>query len=276
MTEAWVCASAGRIETIADRLIGEAAREGRIDLINGFAAPYPSIVFAALLGVPEEDHAQLKIWSADYAEMLGNFQHNIDRIARVLKSTGEMIEYFRRAIHEVDRPLADGLLKSLVEAEVDYEQLRDPYGIAFWPNFKGRDGCRTPLPWNDDANAGFSSGTPWLPVAKPHRALAVSAQESDPHSTLNAARAFLRWRKAHPALVQGAIRFLDAPEPVLAFVRELPGQRLLLAFNLSDAPVAWDAPGGYAEAMAVPGMAPPTRDGARWRLPAHGVLAAAG
>jgi cytochrome P450 len=119
-----------RIEAIADRLIGQAAGEGRIDLINGFAAPYPSIVFAALLGVPEEDHAQLKIWSADYAEMLGNFQHNIDRIARVLKSTGEMTDYFRRAIREEDRPLADGLLKSLVEAEVDGDRLTEDEVIA--------------------------------------------------------------------------------------------------------------------------------------------------
>lgn len=119
-----------RIEAIADRLIDAAAREGRIDLINDFAAPYPSIVFAALLGVPEEDHAQLKTWSADYAEMLGNFQHNIDRIARVLKSTGEMTDYFRRAIHEVDRPLADGLLKSLVEAEVDGDRLTEDEVIA--------------------------------------------------------------------------------------------------------------------------------------------------
>lgn len=119
-----------RIEAIADRLIDGAAQESRIDLINDFAAPYPSIVFAALLGVPEEDHAQLKTWSADYAEMLGNFQHNIDRIARVLKSTGEMVDYFRRAIHEVDRPLADGLLKSLAEAEVDGDRLTEDEVIA--------------------------------------------------------------------------------------------------------------------------------------------------
>lgn len=112
-----------RIEAIADRLIDRVAKTGRMDVINDFAAPFPSIVFAALLGVPEEDHAQLKRWSADFAEMLGNFQHNIDRIAQVLRSTAEMVDYFRRAILEEDRPLADGLLKSLVEAEVDGERL---------------------------------------------------------------------------------------------------------------------------------------------------------
>jgi cytochrome P450 len=120
----------GRIEAIANRLIDQVHATGTMDVIGDFAAPFPSIVFAALMGVPEEDHAQLKRWSADFAEMLGNFQHNIDRIAQVLRSTAEMVDYFRRAIHEEDRPLADGLLKSLVEAEVDGERLTEEEVIA--------------------------------------------------------------------------------------------------------------------------------------------------
>jgi cytochrome P450 len=119
-----------RIEAIANRLIDRVAASGRMDVIADFAAPFPSIVFAALLGVPEEGHAQLKAWSADFAEMLGNFQHNVDRIAQVLKSTTEMVDYFRRAIHEEERPLPDGLLKSLVEAEVDGEYLSEDEVIA--------------------------------------------------------------------------------------------------------------------------------------------------
>ena len=119
-----------RIVDIANRLIDRVHASGRMDVINDFAAPYPSIVFAALLGVPEEDHARLKAWSADFAEMLGNFQHNIDRVARVLKSTQEIVAYFRAAIREEERPLADGLLKSLVEAEVDGERLSEDEAIA--------------------------------------------------------------------------------------------------------------------------------------------------
>ncbi len=69
----------------------------------------------------------------------------------------------------------------LTEADVPYESLRDPYGIAFWPQFKGRDGCRTPMPWSDaDAQAGFSHGMPWLPVPEEHRARAVAQQQADP------------------------------------------------------------------------------------------------
>jgi pimeloyl-[acyl-carrier protein] synthase len=119
-----------RIVEIAHRLIDRVAASGRMDVIGDFAAPFPSIVFAALLGVPEEDHVRLKAWSADFAEMLGNFQHNIDRVARVLRSTEEMVAYFRAAIREEERPLADGLLRSLVEAEVDGERLSEDEAIA--------------------------------------------------------------------------------------------------------------------------------------------------
>jgi alpha-glucosidase len=60
----------------------------------------------------------------------------------------------------------------------------------------------------------------------------------------------MQWRRQQPALRDGDIRFLDAPEPVLAFVREHEGRRLLLAFNLSPVAVAWDAPEATGEALA--------------------------
>ena len=144
----------------------------------------------------------------------------------------------------------------LAEAEVPFEALRDPYGIAFWPNFKGRDGCRTPMPWNGGAHAGFSDATPWLPVDAGHVARSVAVQEADPQSVLNAARAFLRWRASQPALMHGAIRFVDAPEPVLAFERVHADGTLLVAFNLSDRPVRWTPPAHAAlRWIDVPGQA---------------------
>ena len=121
----------------------------------------------------------------------------------------------------------------LTEAQLPYESLQDPYGIAFWPQFKGRDGCRTPMPWNDDAHAGFSRGTPWLPVPDEHRALAVAQQESTPDSVLNGFRAFMHWRKSQPALRWGDIRFLETAEPVLAFTRSFSGDTVLVVFNLA-------------------------------------------
>ena len=157
----------------------------------------------------------------------------------------------------------------LPEADVPFEALQDPYGKAFWPNFKGRDGCRTPMPWTDAPGAGFSAGEPWLPVPQAHRARNAEVQARDPGSVLNAARAFLAWRKTQPALVEGTIHFLDAPPQVLAFVREHAGQRLLVAFNLSPTAVEWTLP-MPATVLPMPGVDAVHVDGDRLRFPARG------
>ncbi|PXW98029.1 alpha-glucosidase [Sphaerotilus hippei] len=127
----------------------------------------------------------------------------------------------------------------LPEAQVPYELLQDPYGLAFWPEFKGRDGCRTPMPWQADAaQAGFTTGRPWLPVSAAHQALAVDLQEADPDSMLQASRALLAWRRSRPELVGGAMQLVDLPEPLLALERSVPpdqdGGRCWLVFNLGD------------------------------------------
>jgi alpha-glucosidase len=124
----------------------------------------------------------------------------------------------------------------LPEAELSYHELRDPYGIAFYPEFRGRDGCRTPMPWSAEADqAGFTAGpAPWLPVPESHRARAVERQHADKDSVLNGWRRFMAWRKRHPALVIGDLRLIDVPEPLVAFERTTAGERLLAVFNLSD------------------------------------------
>jgi alpha-glucosidase len=165
----------------------------------------------------------------------------------------------------------------LPEADVPFESLQDPYGIAFWPNFKGRDGCRTPMPWLSPeaggASSGFSHAHPWLPVDARHAARSVAVQEADPESVLHATRAFLHWRRTQPALVLGDIRFLDAPEPVLAFVRERGGERLLVVFNLSHDAVAWKLPHGLSPLpIETPGAVAGRIEAGSIAMPPHGAL----
>ncbi|KKB06709.1 alpha-glucosidase [Devosia geojensis] len=123
----------------------------------------------------------------------------------------------------------------LPEAELLFEELTDPPGIRFWPDYKGRDGCRTPMPWErGKAPNGFTTGKPWLPVKPPHSVLAVAEQEKDEGSLLNFYRALIAWRKQHPVLVDGDATFLRLPEPLLGFRRtDEEGQSLLCLFNLS-------------------------------------------
>jgi len=162
---------------------------------------------------------------------------------------------------------------ALTEAEVPFESLQDPYGIAFWPNFKGRDGCRTPLPWNDSVNAGFSSGKPWLPVPDDHRVLAVSQQELDPQSALHGFRSFMQWRHRQPALRWGDIRFIDTPEPVLAFTRSYQGETVLAMFNLGAKPVDVVLPAFRdATPLGGHGLQEGTLSEGLAQLPPHGLL----
>ena len=125
----------------------------------------------------------------------------------------------------------------LPEVDLARDQLRDPVGDLYYPLFKGRDGCRTPMPWDaGEPQMGFTTGSPWLPLGPSHAALAVSAQDKDPASTLAYTRALLAARKVHPALREGSLKLLEAP--LLAFVRD----DIVCAFNLTPAPLSWSDP----------------------------------
>lgn len=140
----------------------------------------------------------------------------------------------------------------LPEAELAFEDLRDPYGIRFWPSYKGRDGCRTPMVWEEGAaNAGFSRGKPWLPVPEDHRRLSVDTQQTG-DAVLDHYRATLAFRRSQPALSDGTMRFLDTNSDLLAFVREKDGERLLFVFNLTREPQEFLAPAAV-EPLDLPG-----------------------
>jgi alpha-glucosidase len=143
----------------------------------------------------------------------------------------------------------------LPEAELRYEDLQDPYGITMWPEFKGRDGCRTPMPWQADApHAGFTTGDkPWLPVAEPHRALAVDRQSAQTDSQLAFITRLLHWRRQQPALREGSLALWPADPQVLAFTRDLGGQVLLCAFNFSDRPARLALPADWQGARVLAG-----------------------
>ena len=117
------------IREIVRDLLAKVWRNGRMDVIADLAEPLPCIVSAEMLGVPVEDHHQLKLWSQDFAEVLGNFQHNPDRVPNLLKATEEMTAYFRSAMcTQTLRP--DGLVCSLMSAEIDGERLTQEEVIA--------------------------------------------------------------------------------------------------------------------------------------------------
>jgi len=120
----------GHIQDIVKNLLDGLREKPEIDVIADMAEPLPAIVTAELLGVPTRDHVQLKQWSADFAEMLGNFQHNPERYPRVLKTVAEMTEYFRNAVRQMREHPREGLIHSLLTAEVDGDRLTEEEVIA--------------------------------------------------------------------------------------------------------------------------------------------------
>lgn len=118
------------IEEIAESLLDRVESRGEMDIMEELANPLPAIVTAEMLGVPTEDHRRLKDWSQDFAEMLGNFQHNPGRAAKVAVSLEEMTAYFQAAVRSQATHPTEGLVNALTMAEVDGDRLTEDEVVA--------------------------------------------------------------------------------------------------------------------------------------------------
>jgi alpha-glucosidase len=119
-------------------------------------------------------------------------------------------------------------------------EVRDPVGRRFWPAYKGRDGERTPMQWNSGANAGFTTGTPWLKVPASARVQNVEKESADPGSVLNFYKQLIRLRRSSPALLDGQFENLTHSASVFAYARSTARQRVVVALNMTAAPKAVD------------------------------------
>jgi alpha-glucosidase len=123
--------------------------------------------------------------------------------------------------------------------------IKDPIGKTFWPFYKGRDGCRAPMQWNSEINAGFSEKTPWLPVNKDYPKRNVIQQASDPDSLLNFFKRIIRVRRSEPALQRGDfVSLVNDPHHILAYSRSLDGEVIAVVLNFSSRDIQFDLPEG--------------------------------
>jgi cytochrome P450 len=120
----------GFIEKLSDELIDQVIESGYMDVLSDFANPMPAIVTAKLLGVPLEDHPQLRSWANDVAEWLGNLQLHPDRAVQSARSLDNLKQYFVETLKEQRRVPRSGLIHSLMTAEVEGERLTDEQIIA--------------------------------------------------------------------------------------------------------------------------------------------------
>jgi len=166
----------------------------------------------------------------------------------------------------------------LPQADIPFERLRDPEAIRFWPENLGRDGSRSPMPWESRGlHSGFSTVEPWLPVDPRHAALAVDEQLRDPDSTLNFARGMLALRRSRPALRVGDIQFHDVGENVISFQRFDSDQKILCMFNPTTNAHRVALPSGFGQAEVLPTGLDGRIERGQAVLPAHqGLIASTG
>jgi alpha-glucosidase len=128
------------------------------------------------------------------------------------------------------------------ESDIPFDLIQDPYGRTFWPEFKGRDGCRSPMAWKENApNGGFSNANrTWLPVDEDHKQKAADKQASDPASILADYKRYLALRRKHEALRIGDIEMLPAEGDVLAYVRRVSNESILCVFNFATTETIYD------------------------------------
>ncbi len=114
-------------------------------------------------------------------------------------------------------------------------EIMDPPGKKYWPFYRGRDGCRSPMQWDGSPNAGFSSQKSWLPVHTNYRTRNVQSQQADSSSLFNLTRNLIALRRAYHALQRGDFTLLTRhPREALAYLRQTPDQALLVALNFKE------------------------------------------
>jgi alpha-glucosidase len=159
----------------------------------------------------------------------GDGQHN-DQIAKLMAALyltlrGTPIMYYGEEIGMKTTP------------PTRREDVKDPIGRTGWPEEKGRDGERTPMQWDSSENAGFSRGTPWLPVPATYKTHNVAEESKDPNSVLEFYKEVLKLRHTNRALLDGNYTPLNESDAnVLCYLRVYKDQGVVVALNMSDAP----------------------------------------
>jgi len=123
-------------------------------------------------------------------------------------------------------------------------EILDPPGKKYWPIYKGRDGCRSPMQWNDSTHAGFSTAKPWLPVHPNYTWRNVTSQQADLDSIFHFTKKLLSLRKQVPALRRGDFIPWETPGGMLAYLRQIEGQSVLVVMNFGGRDAKFSLPDG--------------------------------
>jgi len=271
----------GASRQVSQSLMGEYTKPGRLNLCYSFdllAANFDAEHFRGIVN-------RLGVTNKDFWGCWAFSNHDVVRGATRLTRPGDNHEEVAEASLALllsfrGTPcIYQGEELGLEEVEIPYEQLVDPYGIAFYPEFKGRDGCRTPMPWaHDSENAGFcpDNVTPWLPIPPQHRDKAVDASREKKDGPYQVTKSILAYRKRHQSLSIGEMVMEQKGGQVLSFQRIHGDEVTCCGFNLSSEPIEIPLPEGWESGDKLErGVSPSTESAAlllspwAWYLHTH-------
>lgn len=154
-------------------------------------------------------------------------------------------------------------------------EILDPPGKKFYPFYKGRDGCRSPMQWDASPYAGFSSAKPWLPVHPDYLTRNVKSQGADPNSLFNFYKKMLAFRKETPVFARGTWQHHPLPDRnSIAYSRAYQQQEYLVVLNFASGAAAATLPaeGNYSVSLSTHETAPPCSQAQISLRPYEGVI----
>ncbi|WP_143416053.1 alpha-glucosidase [Geobacillus sp. E263] len=111
----------------------------------------------------------------------------------------------------------------------------DPQEVMEKIYYKGRDNARTPMQWDDSENAGFTTGTPWIPVNPNYKEINVKEALADPNSVFHYYKKLIQLRKQHDIIVYGTYDLILEDDPyIYAYTRTLGNEKLIVITNFSE------------------------------------------
>ncbi len=135
--------------------------------------------------------------------------------------------------------------KRMAEGYPEEEVLRSIYA-------KGRDNARTPMQWSSEANAGFTTGTPWLPVNPNYTAINAEAALADPDSVFWHYKKLIALRKEYPVFVEGDFTLLEEEHPNLfVYQRGTGEEQILVVCNFGGGETRWTLPALWQDAQVL-------------------------
>ena len=186
-------------------------------------------------------------YRVESAKLLGTFLHMLQGTPYIYQ--GEELGMTNVAFDSIT-DYRDIESLNIYHALVDEKGL-DPQEVMKLIHAKGRDNARTPMQWDGSAQAGFTSGVPWIKVNPNYPQINAAQALEDPDSIFYYYQELIQLRKTIPAVVYGSYELI-LPEhaQIYAFTRTLANDRLLVVLNFSTQPADFELPGEIAAGRA--------------------------